>query len=1000
MGKKNQQSAGKQGEQCQSTVFVSNLPYSFTTPQLEETFSEVGPIRRCFMVTQKGSTEHRGFGFVQFAASEDADRAIEMKNGTSVGSRKITVKQANPRASMEQRRAKANNVAQSTDTEVLKNEKYGDAPANHKEVVEDHKEVVKDHKEVVKDHKEVVKDHKVVVKDQKVVAKNHEVVTKDHKQGKPNAPKKAKGLCSDLADAENHSGKQRVARTVVIGGLLNTAMSEDALSCAKEIDGVCSVKYPLPLEELEQLGLAQDGCKLEAAAVLYASVRSARIAVTKLHQKEIKGGNIWARQLGGEGSKTQRWKLIVHNLPFKATEDEVREKFSSAGFVWDVSIPHNPETGLSKGFAFVKFTSKQDAERAIQKFNGQKFHKRTVAVDWVVPKKLYATGADSAVMSEEGKRVDRAADSGNDSDGSSEHDDPEKVDEDSHGSDTSPDDTNIVENVASDTAVDFEEEAKISQKVLQSLITASNKGTSSSTENRSSIPHKAPDSQKSTDVPNIKADETLKQSSQSKPEKNTENKVIKSKLTDEDGELHKTVFISNIPFDVDAEEVRQRFSSFGEVQSFFPVLHRVTGRPRGTGFLKFRNADAVSAAVSAAKAGPGFGIFLKGRQLTVLKALDKKSANEIVVEKSKNEESDRRNLYLTKEGLILEGTPAAQGVSASDLEKRKNLERKKMVKLQSPNFHVSRTRLIIYNIPKSMNVNEFKKLCIDAVTSRAVKQIPTIRQIKFLKDSKRGKVVSKNHSRGVAFVEFTEHEHALVALRVLNNNPETFGPEHRPIVEFALDNIQTLRQRNMKIQAQQQETANNEADIIDEQEKEKLPSSSAEQNNKSKKRKPHDKKIPSGDQNANPGTEIENESGPAIDQEDSRGTSKKLRRNGPENKYTKERRKPNYTKPVEEEQTHERKKLSNTKPQEPKSLKKNMKRKDRDTASEEKENSGFLEKKRVKTGKNKEPLGRDTVDKLDLLIEQYRSKFSRRSSDKATGEKQTGGSKQIRRWFQ
>ncbi|KAK1366956.1 hypothetical protein POM88_042517 [Heracleum sosnowskyi] len=88
-----------------------------------------------------------------------------------------------------------------------------------------------------------------------------------------------------------------------------------------------------------------------------------------------------------------------------------------------------------------------------------------------------------------------------------------------------------------------------------------------------------------------------------------------------------------------------------------------------------------------------------------------------------------------------------------------------------------------------MTEKELKRHCIDAVTSRASKQKPVIRQIKFLKDSKKGKVVTKNHSRGVAFVEFTEHEHALVALRVLNNNPETFGPDHRPIVEFALDNI-------------------------------------------------------------------------------------------------------------------------------------------------------------------------------------------------------------------
>lgn len=131
------------------------------------------------------------------------------------------------------------------------------------------------------------------------------------------------------------------------------------------------------------------------------------------------------------------------------------------------------------------------------------------------------------------------------------------------------------------------------------------------------------------------------------------------------------------------------------------------------------------------------------------------------------------------------------------------MERTKTTKLQSPNFHVSRTRLIIYNLPKSTTEKGLRKLCIDAVTSRATKQKPVIKQvgyiysylwvfsictfvsifkkiflvfvlymqIKFMKDVKKGQVVTKNNSRGVAFVEFTEHEHALVALRVLNNNP-------------------------------------------------------------------------------------------------------------------------------------------------------------------------------------------------------------------------------------
>ena len=36
---------------------------------------------------------------------------------------------------------------------------------------------------------------------------------------------------------------------------------------------------------------------------------------------------------------------------------------------------------------------------------------------------------------------------------------------------------------------------------------------------------------------------------------------------------------------------------------------------------------------------------------------------------------------------------------------------------------------------------------------------------------KKGKVATRNYSRGVVFVEFTEHQHALVALRVRNNYP-------------------------------------------------------------------------------------------------------------------------------------------------------------------------------------------------------------------------------------
>jgi hypothetical protein len=40
--------------------------------------------------------------------------------------------------------------------------------------------------------------------------------------------------------------------------------------------------------------------------------------------------------------------------------------------------------------------------QAIQKFNGQMFGKRTIAVDWAVPKKVYNSGANAILTSEDG----------------------------------------------------------------------------------------------------------------------------------------------------------------------------------------------------------------------------------------------------------------------------------------------------------------------------------------------------------------------------------------------------------------------------------------------------------------------------------------------------------------------------------------------------------------------------------------------------------------------
>ncbi|XVE67017.1 hypothetical protein DITRI_Ditri08aG0126400 [Diplodiscus trichospermus] len=942
MGKNKRSEKRPESEHSPSTVFVTNLPFSFTNSQLEETFSDVGPIRRCFMVTKKGSTEHRGFGFVQFAVTEDANRAIELKNGSSVGGRKIGVKHAMHRAPLEQRQSKATQ----DDATKSKNEEDGFTSS-----VDEH-------------------------------------ISNRPKLEKPVQPRKAATLCADLADKENCSEKQRVARTVIFGGLRNTEMAEDVHRCAKERGTVCAVTYPLSKEELEQHGLAQDGCKIDASAVLFTSVKSAHAAVAMLHQKEIQGGIVWARQLGGEGSKTQKWKLIARNLPFKAKLNEIKDMFSAAGFVWDVFIPHNSETGLSKGFAFVKFTCKQDAENAIQKFNGKMFGKRPIAVDWAVPKKLYSGGADAADSSD-----GKLNEGDKESDSSSLDMEDEGGDGDSDGG--------IDSDERAPTLVDFDEEVDIARKVLNNLVTSSSKDSLSLHDD--AVLHERDDKLNADETANMQIKLPIESAlgSDSKPEKSSKNKQTNIKQRDGEDELQRTIFISNLPFDIDNKEVEERFSGFGEVQSFLPVLHPVTKRPRGTGFLKFKTIDAATAAVSAAAAASGLGIFLKGRQLKVLKALDRKSAHNKELEKAKVEEHDHRNLYLAKEGLMVEGTPAAKDVSASDMEKRKSLHEKKMTKLQSPNFHVSKTRLVVYNLPKTMTEKELKQLCIDAVTSRATKQKPVIRQIKFLKTVKKGKVVIKNQSRGVAFVEFTEHQHALVALRVLNNNPETFGPEHRPIVEFAVDNVQTLKLRKAKLQARQQDASedlNNAQQNAESHPFDAHPPKSRKRKSRDEKRAKKHSELRNAEMENTVAIEESqatkkpkhNAAGektkPSSSKEDLEGSNQNLKGSNRKAKDRKGGLKPDVGSSIKFEKS-----VSNTR---------KFKLKEAEAVLQPKERTrqGETNSKRKRSKGNKDPSGRDAVDKLDMLIEQYRSKFSQPKSETPDAEKQ--GSKKLRRWFQ
>lgn len=81
-----------------------------------------------------------------------------------------------------------------------------------------------------------------------------------------------------------------------------------------------------------------------------------------------------------------RPRLYVGNLPYQLTLDDLKEFFAGAGNVTDAAIITDRDTGRSKGFGFVEFSTDDDAIRAQGMFNGAQLKGRTLKVDLAKPR--------------------------------------------------------------------------------------------------------------------------------------------------------------------------------------------------------------------------------------------------------------------------------------------------------------------------------------------------------------------------------------------------------------------------------------------------------------------------------------------------------------------------------------------------------------------------------------------------------------------------------------
>ena len=73
-------------------------------------------------------------------------------------------------------------------------------------------------------------------------------------------------------------------------------------------------------------------------------------------------------------------RLFIGNLPYSASEADLRAHFAPVAEPSHVAMPVDRETGRPRGFAFVEFADREKAEEVIRKFDAQPFQGRPLAV--------------------------------------------------------------------------------------------------------------------------------------------------------------------------------------------------------------------------------------------------------------------------------------------------------------------------------------------------------------------------------------------------------------------------------------------------------------------------------------------------------------------------------------------------------------------------------------------------------------------------------------------
>ncbi|KKA25632.1 Ribosome biogenesis (Nop4) [Rasamsonia emersonii CBS 393.64] len=391
-------------------------------------------------------------------------------------------------------------------------------------------------------------------------------------------------------------------------------------------------------------------------------------------------------------------KLIIRNLPWSIKEpDQLAALFRSFGKVKRAVVPKKGKR--QAGFGFVVLRGRKNAERAIEAVNGKVVDGRTLAVDWAVEKHIWEKLTKETEDKEGEKDTADGAAEGSDQDENEADEDVSM--KDGEESDENMEDTEDEEEDKEEDEEDEEEEEEEEEEE---------------------------DDDDDDDDDDEKDEEA------------------------EDERNASTVFIRNLPFTCSDETLYKHFTQFGPVRYARIVVDPETNRPRGTGFVCFRNVDDAALCVKNAPKQPDAtrkdadkskkastaskpsilqnetidptGRYtMEDRVLLVTHAVSKSEAAKLAEESSSRrsaKKEDKRRLFLLNEGTIPPNSELYKLLSPSEIKMRADsLKQRQTLIKNNPSLHMSLTRLSVRNIPRQISSKDLKALARQAVVGFA-----------------------------------------------------------------------------------------------------------------------------------------------------------------------------------------------------------------------------------------------------------------------------------------